>query len=395
MEYSAPFERRYFVLVIVLAETVSFMLSNLNFPSISKLVTEQFALSNAQTGLVTSFYFIPYASMQIPGGYLADRFGSARTLLVASFIMALAPLLFLTGSSFDAILASRFVAGASGGIVFPSMVRLLSQWFPRNELGKAMGLFGSANGVGQLVASSLLPLLISGINWKPPLLVTTLYSIATTILLIFPAIWTTSTISGTLARQRVWIRGLFTRNMFALMLPNFASVAVTFGSFAWASDYLISTFKVSNPTAGAIVAVIGVATIIGSFCGGISDRRLGSRKTIGVSMLLLFLFTLLFGISRSLVATIVLIFGIGFGANLYFATDFSLIPYASRQGISAAGMTFGVFNTLSNVGSVVSPVLFGIILDRTGSFSLGFGVLASIAIIGIAGAYLLSLDSLK
>ncbi len=179
------------------------------------------------------------------------------------------------------------------------------------------------------------------------------------------------------------------------MLPNFASVAVTFGSFAWASDYLISTFRVSNSTAGGIVALIGVATIIGSYCGGISDRRLGSRKTIGVSMVLLFLFTLLFGISRSLGSTIVLIFGIGFGANLYFATDFSLIPYASRQGVSAAGMTFGVFNTLSNVGSIVSPVLFGIILDRTGSFSLGFGALASIALIGIAGAFLLSLDSLK
>ena len=91
MEYNAALERRYFVLVIVVAATVSFVLSNLDFPPISKLVTDQFDLSNAQTGLVTSFYFIPYASMQIPGGYLADRFGSARTLLVASFVMALAP----------------------------------------------------------------------------------------------------------------------------------------------------------------------------------------------------------------------------------------------------------------------------------------------------------------
>jgi len=393
MENKSSLEQRFLVLVIVLAATVSFVLSNLNFPSISKLVTDQFGLTNAQTGLVTSFYFIPYASMQIPGGYLADRFGSARTLLVASFIMALAPLLFLAGGSFDAILASRSMAGASGGVVFPSMVRLLSQWFPRNELGRAMGLFGSANGAGQLVASSLLPLLISGIDWKPPLLATTLYSLATATLLIFPALWTTRAITH--ARQKVSIRGLFTRNMFALMLPNFASVAVTFGSFAWASDYLISTFKTSNSTAGGIVALIGVATILGSYCGGISDRRLGSRRTIGVSMLLLFLFTFLFGISGSLVATVVLIFGIGFGANLYFATDFSLIPFASRQGILAAGMTFGVFNTLSNVGSIVSPVLFGIILDRTGSFSLGFGALASIALIGLVGAFLLSLDSLK
>ena len=183
--------------------------------------------------------------------------------------------------------------------------------------------------------------------------------------------------------------------MFALMLPNFASVAVTYGLFAWASDYLVPTFDISTSTAGGIVALIGVASIVGSFSGGFTDRRLGSRRTIALSMLLLFLFMLFFGFSESLDADIVLIFGAGFGVNLYFATDFSLIPFASKQGVSAAGKTFGVFNTLSNVGSIISPVLFGIILDRTASFSLGFEVLAVFGLIGIAGAYLLSIDLLR
>ncbi len=90
-----------------------------------------------------------------------------------------------------------------------------------------------------------------------------------------------------------------------------------------------------------------------------------------------------------------LILGMGFGANLYFATDFSLIPYASKQGIAVAGVTFGVFNTLSNVGSVVAPVLFGIILEATGSFTLGFVGLSLFALLGIAGTFLLSLESLR
>jgi MFS family permease len=397
LNYHSPLvEKRIYVLVIIIAATVSFLLSNLDFPPISKAVSDQFALSNAQTGLVTSFYFVPYASMQVPGGYLADRIGAARSLLVASFIMSLAPLLFVFGGSINWIFASRVIAGASGGIVFPSMVRLLSHSFPRNELGRAMGIFGSANGAGQLVASSLLPLLIIGVDWKPPLIATILYSLIVSFFVILPVRWAGPSFSGASSglRPKITPRGLFTKNMFALMFPNFASVAVVFGSFAWASDFLITKFGISNSAAGGIVALLGVATIVGSYLGGYADRALGSRQTIATSMILLFFFTILFGYSGSTVEAAILLFGVGFGANLFFAADFSLIPYASTQGVAVAGTTFGVFNTLSNVGSVIAPVLFGVILDATGSFTLGFAVLACTALLGIVGAYLLSLKSL-
>src|SRR5579864_444701 len=88
-------EKRAYVLAIVVTVTVSFLFANLDFPPIAKLVANQFGLSDVQIGLVTSFFFIPYASMQIPGGYLADRFGAARSLAVATFVMSLAPLIFL------------------------------------------------------------------------------------------------------------------------------------------------------------------------------------------------------------------------------------------------------------------------------------------------------------
>jgi MFS family permease len=388
-------EKRFYVLPIVLAAAVAFMLSNLNFPPISKLISDQFSLSNAQTGLVTSFYFIPYAAMQIPGGYFADRFGSSRSLLASVFIMSLAPFIFIYGGSVTAIYVSRVVAGASGGVVFPSMVRLLSQTFPRNELGRAMGLFGSANGVGQLAASSLLPLLILGANWHPPLFFTISFSLVVSFLLLLPVKWAGSSSLSGVTRPKVIIKGLFTRNMFALMLPNFASVAVTFGTFAWAADFLTTKFSVSNSTAGGIVALLGVSTIIGSYAGGIADKIIGSRLTIAASMALLLVFTYMFGVSASALEAAVFIFGMGVGANLYFATDFSLIPFASSQGIVVAGTTFGVFNTLSNIGSVIAPVLFGVILDATGSFSVGFAALAVVALLGIAGAFLLSLKSLR
>ncbi|MDA4111889.1 MAG: MFS transporter [Thaumarchaeota archaeon] len=388
-------ERKNIVLFVILASMISFVLSSLDYPPISKLVSSQLQLSNSQSGLITSVYFIPYASMQIPSGFLADRYGAGKTLLAGSFVMALAPFLFIAGGNYDAILLSRAIAGASGGMVFPSSVRLISSWFPKNELSGAMSFFGTANGAGQLVASFLLPLLILGINWRPPLIFTILISLLTSALAILPARWHTKLDMTLMRNQTFSIRGIFTRNMFALMLPNFASLAVIFGVFAWSSIFLTTTLHISNSLAGAVVALIGVATIVGSFLGGVSDRRLGSRITLGVSMILLMVFTVLFSFTDSILFAILSILGIGFGANLYFAPDFSLIPYASKQGILSAGATFGVFNTLSNLGSVISPVLFGVILDWSGSFRIGYGVLAAFASLGIIGTALISLKSLN
>ncbi|MFI5420393.1 MAG: MFS transporter [Nitrososphaerales archaeon] len=385
-------EKKHVVLAVVCLTMISFVFSSLDYPPISKLVSSQLLLSNSQSGLITSIYFIPYASMQIPGGYFADRFGPGKTILVGSFVMALAPLLFIAGDSFSAALISRVVAGASGGVVFPSCVRLISAWFSKNELSRAMGFFGSANGAGQVLASFFLPLLILGINWRPPLVFTFLFSLATFALTFLPAKWTKKRTENEMVRLSV--RGIFTRNMFALMLPNFASLAVIYGVFAWTPIFLTEVFHISNSYAGAIVSVVGLATIAGSYLGGISDRIIGSRKTIAASMLLLVPFTLLLPEANSLILSTICLLGIGFGANLYFASDFSLIPYASKQGIATAGATFGVFNTLSNLGSVISPFLFGLILDLTGNFVLGYTALAIFAVLGIAGSVFISLKSL-
>ncbi|MGD0424672.1 MAG: hypothetical protein ABSA92_14635 [Candidatus Bathyarchaeia archaeon] len=103
-------------------------------------------------------------------------------------------------------------------------------------------------------------------------------------------------------------------------------------------------------------------------------------------------FAMLLGTSTSGSIAAVWISGIGFAGMLYFAADFSMIPYAAKQGPAVAGMTFGVFNTLSNVGSFISPIILGYILDSTGNFLLGFSSIGCIGILGVVGALILRTD---
>ena len=387
--------RRDRILLIDFLMRISFGLANFSYPAISRLVADQFGLSNTETGLVNSAFFAAYAVMQIPGGFIVEKIGSPRSLFSSSLLMSLGPIIFIAGGSYESALISRVVSGAAAGVLFPSMIRLLSLWYERGELNKPTAIFATAGGISQIMAAWLLPLFIVGSSWRPPLIFTVIFSTAVSLIGIFPVLWKRNTslpTSENLSRRKVDLRGLFTRNMFALMLPNFAVLVVVYGVFAWTSDYLVTTLHLSLEQAGLLLSSIGFASIVGSLAGGFLDHAIGKKRTILVSAILSVLFTCLIGFANSWSLAAAFIFGVGFSSTLYFAAVFSLIPFAAKQGLAVAGITFGVFNSLSNVGTFISPLIFGFVLDRTNSFTLGYLVLGAIASLGIIGPLILKMD---
>jgi MFS family permease len=380
-------QRKHFVLMITVLSFVMYGLVLFGYPPISRYVILDLNLSNTESGSLTSIFVLAFALMQVPGGYLADRFGEAKTLMIFTAVVGVSPFIFIVGDNFGMALVFRALAGGACGVTFPSAVRVLSSWFSESEIDSAMSVFGLGYGISQIISSVLLPLLILGGDWRLPLIFTALFSLLVMALAAFPARWSSPIESS--EPVKVEVRGLFTRNMFALVLPNFASLAVVVGIFAWTPAFLTSILHLSNEYAGVILGSIGVTTMLGSYAGGIANKWLGKRRTISLSMILMTVFAVLLGTSNSGFTAAVWISGLGFGGMLYFAADFSLIPYASKQGRSVAGMTFGVFNTLSNLGSFVSPVIVGYILDSTGNFLLGFASIGCIGFLGVLGAKIL------
>jgi predicted MFS family arabinose efflux permease len=360
------------------------------YPPISRYVILDLNLSHTESGSITSVFVLGFALMQVPGGYLADRFGGAKTLMIFAAVVGVSPFIFIIGDNFVMALVFRALAGGACGVTFPSAVRVLSSWFSESEIDSAMSVFGLGYGMSQIVSSALLPLLILAADWRPPLIFTALFSLLVMALAVFPARWSSPIESS--KHVKVDVRGLFTRNMFALVLPNFASLAIVVGIFAWAPAFLTSILHLSDEYAGVILGSIGVASMLGSYAGGIANKWLGKRRTIALSMILMIVFAVLLGTSNSGLIAAMWISGIGFAGMLYFAADFSLIPYAAKQGRSVAGLSFGVFNMLSNIGSFVSPILVGYILDSTGNFLLGFASIGCIGFLGVLGAILLRTD---
>lgn len=382
------------MLGITILSQIALCVSLFSYSTVSSLVSSEFRLSNTESGLLTSAFALAYALMQIPAGILADRFGGGKTLLSALVVLTTAPLIFVTGHTFTAGLLSRVIAGIGAGLSLPSCVRMISSWFSEKELDRAMGALGSGFGSSQIIVYAVLPLLIFDGNWRPPMLFTVLFSLGVTLLAILPARWSVPT-QTTRKKERVDVRGLFTRNLFALTLPNFSAILVTVGIFAWAPTFLASRLNLNPVDAGRIIAVTGVMSIIASYTGGLAAQRLGQRVVIVVSMLFLILMPFLMGTTASWLTATLWLSLLALGGAFSFAPVFALIPYAARQGPEVAGVSFGLFNTLGNIGSFISPVMIGYVLDTTGSFSLGFSIIGAVAVLGLLGALLIRIESFK
>jgi MFS family permease len=382
--------RRYYTLAVATLGFVALGVSLLNYPTISTLVSQQFGLSNTESGLLTSAFALTYTIIQIPAGLVADRIGGAKTLLISLSIVTVAPLVFILGNSFDAALLSRAIAGAGAGMILPADVRLLSSSFPSKELHRASGILGTGWGGSQVLAYLVLPMLIVGQDWHPPLEFTVLLSLAITVMAILPALWGTTIVSSSSSvLAKVDVRGLLTRKLIVLVLPNFTSLVVTVGLLSWMPAFLTANLKLSEVDAGQLIAIVGVAGIASSFAGGVLSQRIGPRPVILVSMVLLVVSPYFIAVSTTWPIATFWMAVLGIGGNLFLGPVFALVPYSSEQGVQAAGFSFGIFNTLSNVGGFISPIIIGYTLDATGSYLLGFTALGVIGISGVIGALLI------
>lgn len=118
---------------------------------------EQFLLSATQTSLLIATPVILGSLARIPVGLLTDRFGGRLIFTLIFLISAAAAALVPLAATFPMLLASGFLLGVAGSS-FAAGVGLVSKWFPANEQGAALGVYGMGN-IGQSLAVFFGPLI--------------------------------------------------------------------------------------------------------------------------------------------------------------------------------------------------------------------------------------------
>ncbi|MEJ6023891.1 MFS transporter [Ramlibacter sp. PS4R-6] len=347
--------------------------------AMAPFISETYALSPAQKGLMLSIPIFAGALMRFPLGVLAQYIGRKKATLVEMAMICVAMLfgLFFV-KSFNDLLAMGVLLGIAGAS-FGVALSLGAGSFSPQHKGLAMGIVGAGN-VGTAVSVLVAPPLAQWLGWQA------VYGVAAVAILI-PMV-----VMVVFAREpddvdphasfREHIACLFERDGWAFNLIY----AITFGGFigltSFLPSYYFDQFGVSKVQAGQLTMLAAFTGAALRVVGGWLSDRWGGVNTLTV--VLLVVAASLFGVAffdRSLAATTLLLMlcfaalGAGNGAV------FQLVPLRWPTTTAVAGSMIGEVGAL---GGGFVPNVMGAAKQNMGSYSWGFLVFAVAALVVLA-----------
>jgi len=339
-------------------------------------------MSFTQAGTLSAAGILAYALMQIPAGYLADRFGLKRLFFIGALGTTLLCVTFGLVTVFWQAIVNQIVAGVFQAFLFQSGLALLASWFGAERRATAMGLSLVAIFSGQLVMNAFGPALVAHFNWRSPFM----FFGSVGILAAFSYLWlgTESPYSG--ARQKLRVEdalGLFRYPfMWLCGVIQYIRLGVMQGILFWLPTFLLDEKALPLQVTGFIIAIrtllIAPSTVLGGY---VSDRLRNPTAVMALSLIILAITTVGFTKVDNLAVLVSLIFVNAIFVQSYFGPLFS-IP-VERYGTKMIGTLSGFGNFYANLGGLTFTYLLGLLKDRTGHFESGFNAIATACLLGL------------
>ncbi|MFP8956060.1 MFS transporter [Natrialbaceae archaeon A-CW3] len=362
-----------------------------NYSAVLPQVLADLGLSGTEAGVVYSAYFVGYVLAIIPAGIIADRY-SARTLIgftavgtgVFGVAFAVLTVDVVSGSVF------RLLAGACfAGVYVPGM-RLLADWFDAGERGRAIGVYVGVLGLGSGVAYPLSTWLASSADWRVAIAITSGVAVpAGVAVLVLGADY-----PGTVGGEIAFDFSVFTGRRYLAVTTAYASHNwELFGVQNWIVAFLVVTPAVvgtANPavTAGLLGGLLVALGAPGNVAGGWLSDRFGRVSVSAVALAISGCITLALGLwswtAVSVLVVVIVVYGVALAADSApLSTAMTELVDDDQVGTALAGQSL-----LGFLPGIVSPVVFGVALDRSG-FGAAFATLGAGVVVGLLALWVL------
>jgi len=351
-------------------------------------IRQDLSLSFTQAGTLSAGGILAYALMQIPAGYLADRYGLKRLFFIGALGTTLLCITFGFVTVFWQAVVNQMAAGVFHAFLFQSGLALLASWFGAERRATAMGLSLVAIFSGQLVVNAFGPALVAHLDWRSPFM---LFGSAG-ILAAFSYLWLgcESPYSGSRQKLRIGdaLKLFRYRFMWLCGVIQYIRLGVMQGILFWLPSLLLDERGLPLQVTGLILAIrtllIAPSTILGGY---ISDRLRNPTAVMALSLIVLTVTTAGFTKVGDLAVLMTLIFVNAIFVQSYFGPLFS-IP-VERYGTNMLGTLSGFGNFYANLGGLTFTYLLGVLKDRTGYFETGFNAIAAACLLGLMFTILL------
>lgn len=383
--------------LIVLCWIVYFTsyLGRLNYAACKIKLIEVFGASNAQVGLVSTFFFVTYGAGQLISGFLADRFNPKYTV---TFALLLSALINLTMPFMPSLAAMKYLWALNGAVqslLWTNIISTFALMLPQRSISGGVVALSTSYAAGTLVIYGVVALCIKMFSWKIAfyfsfimlLFVALIWFFAMTKLQFVSKNETKNELNcgDNFANKRLKLNlKLFVPVLIFILLLAIINGFIRDGLTEWTPNIVNSVFGLEESMSVLITLVLPLFGIAGGFVGAFIYRKLKNPMTcvFVLNLLTATVFALSLTIFEVAVAITIVLFGIimclVIGINNMLV---SVIPLNLRIYGRSGTMT-GIINTFCYVGSGASPFVLGMIADGKG-WNAAVVAMAALAAVGI------------
>lgn len=370
--------------------------ANLSIALIDDGFKSFFRLSDGDRGLLNSAFFWSYAFLQIPAGWIVDRYGVKYPYAISFLAWSLMSAGTVVASSVSQLFALRFLLGVGESIVTPASMRWIRYHFSEKERGLAVGVYMTGTKIGPALGAFLATQLTVAYGWRTMFLILGLGGL----LWLIPWFLMAKDDDRQLEQAAAQKSGAASSVSFGRLMGSPVIWGTIIGTFCymyfvyfcmtWMPAYLKEARKLSLTSSGLYTAFsFGGMSAVAVFGGWLADRMIAKgndpvrvRKAFTIAGFLMASTQLIGAVSDSLnVALFFAVFslsGLGLATANYWALTQTLIPGG------AIGKIVGIQNCAANLPGIVAPILTGWLVQKTGSFegpmfAIGFFLLLGIA----------------
>lgn len=373
-------------------------------------IIKEFGFTQTQFGLISSAFFIGYAPFCFIGGWFSDRYGPRKVMGMAVGWWSIFTALTAVCTGLSSFLFLRVMFGMGEGPQGVLTVKTMRNWFPQRLMGTAVGIGQGATPLGGAIGVPIVAALIAMTdNWRVPFLALGVVGIVISLIwwlvvrdtpAVHPWAGEADKVDVDAAEATVNVpdpaslpslRSLITK-------PVVLATAIAFFSYGWVLFTFLSWFPIYLVEAQGLqlkqVALAGslpwLLGVVGFVTGGMLGDWIATKTAnpvtarkwvilVGLTATAIMLgcigfVTTIFSAVALMSAIVFLLYSTG---SQYFTLVSDSVPS------SRVGAVVGFVHTIANISGLAAPVIVGMIMDRTHSWTLAFGLSGAICVVGV------------
>lgn len=377
-------------------------LDRVNISAAAAPLKAHFDLTNTEMGLAFSAFSWTYLASVLFGGWGARKYGARVSLFVTVIIVGIGTILTGLTGGLVSLFVARLVVGLGEGPAFPAATQAMRNWYPAHRFGYIQGITHSASRLGAALAPPVVAWIIVWSDWRISFIICGVAA------LLWAAVWwlyfredprehpdaaaekledLSVSLPDRKARIPLWT---LTKRMFPVTIVMFTYGWSYWVFVAWLPLYFANQHHTDLKKSALLTSIPFAAGLVGNTVGGIGSdfilkrtgrHRLARCSVVAVSLVgtALCLIPCLF--IDDLTTVVALLAAAMFFLELTIAPMYAVPMDISKEyaGLGSAYIIMGVA-----IAGIISPVVFGWLIDLTGNWNVPFATGVVILLIGAA-----------